>query len=57
MSTLTAPQLHLSFEFAENLVRQLRAAAKETGRESLLHGAEDLQAEIDAQASKFQPEH
>ena len=57
MSSLTTPQLHISFELAENLVRQLRDAAKETGRESLLQGAKNLQAEIDAQASKVQPEH
>ena len=57
MSSLTTPQLHISFELAENLVRQLRDAAKETGRESLLQGAKNLQAEIDTQASKVQPEH
>lgn len=57
MSNLTAPRLQLSFEFAANLVSQLREAARETGRESLLLGARSLQAEIDAQSSKVQPEH
>jgi hypothetical protein len=57
MSAVTAPQLHISFELAEQLVLQLRAAAKETGRASLLDGARILQAEIDAQVSKVQPEH
>ena len=57
MSNLTSPQLHISFEFAEHLVHQLRDAAKETGRESLVHDAKALQAEIDAQVSVAQPEH
>jgi hypothetical protein len=57
MSRLTSPQLHISFEFAESLVHQLRDAAKETGRESLLQDARLLQAEIDSQVSMAPPEH
>jgi hypothetical protein len=57
MSNQTSPQLHISFDLAESLVHQLRDAAKETGRDSLLHVAQTLQAEIDAQLSPVQPEH
>jgi hypothetical protein len=57
MSSQTSPQVHISSAFAENLVRQLRDAAKVTGRESLLLLAKTLQAEIDSQVSLVQPEH
>jgi hypothetical protein len=57
MSNLTSPQLHISFDFAESLVHQLRDAAKETGRDSLLQAARSLQVEIDSQISLVQPEH
>ncbi len=57
MSNPTSPQLHISFDLAESLVHELRAAAKATGRESLLQVAQTLQAEIDTQVSLVQPEH
>jgi hypothetical protein len=57
MSAVTTPQLHISFDLAEKLVVQLRAAARETGRETYLDGAKILQAEIDAQIRNVQPEH
>ncbi len=57
MSNPTSPQLHISFDLAENLVHHLLDAGKETGRESLLQVAKALQTEIDAQVSLIQPEH
>lgn len=57
MSSVTTPQLHISLEFAENLVRHLRDAVKETGRESLLQDANCLQAEIDAHFSQAPLKH
>jgi len=57
MPSLTAPRLQITIDFAERLVHQLLDAARETGRESFIHGAKNLQAEIDAQASTVQPEH
>jgi hypothetical protein len=57
MSAVTTPQLHISFDFAERLLLQLRAAAQETGQGSFSEVARLLQAEIDAQISLVQPEH
>jgi hypothetical protein len=57
MSNQTSPHLHISFDLAESLVHQLREAAKETGRDSLLQAAKTLQAEIDSQVTLVQPEH
>jgi hypothetical protein len=57
MSNPITPQLRISLDFAERLVRQLHEAAKETGRESLLRDAEGLQAEIDVQFSQSPPRH
>ncbi len=57
MANPTTPQLHISMEFAEHLVRQLRSAAKDTGSASLLQDADRLQAELDAQFSQCPPRH
>jgi hypothetical protein len=57
MSNPTVPQLTISLDFAERLVRQLRDAAQETGRESLGKDAESLQREIGAQFSQTPPRH
>jgi hypothetical protein len=51
------PMLKISLNFAERLVRQLREASKETGRESLLKDAESLQAEIGLQFNQTPPRH
>ncbi|BDU72719.1 hypothetical protein [Mesoterricola silvestris] len=57
MSTVTTPQLHISFDFAERLLHQLHAAAQETGEKSFLEAAAALQAEVDRQTQTVQPEH
>lgn len=57
MPNTTSPQLQLSLEFAERLVRHLREAGGKIGAASLLHDAEQLRAEIDAQFSQAPPEH
>ena len=57
MTTVTTPQLHISFDLAEKVLLQLRAAAKATGQESFLDAAKSLKAEIDHQTSINQPEH
>ena len=57
MPSTTSPQLHLSLEFAEQLVRHLREAGNRLGGASLLHDAEQLRTEIDAQFSQAPPEH
>ena len=57
MHSVTTSQLHISFEFADSLLHQLRAAGQETGKKSYLEAAAVLQAEIDTQVSIVQPEH
>lgn len=57
MSSQTIPQLQISIDFAERLVRHLREAGGGTGGASLLHDAEQLRSEIDAQFSQTPPEH
>jgi len=57
MSNPNGPQLKISLDFAERLVRQLREAANETGRESLTQDAESLQEEISSQFSQTPPRH
>ena len=57
MSTVTSPQLHISFDLAEKLLAQLRTAAKETGQDSFLEAARTLRAEIESQTRTDQPEH
>jgi len=57
MSTVTTPQLHISFDLAEKLLLHLREAAKETGQGSFLDAAKALKDEIDTQIRTVQPEH
>jgi hypothetical protein len=57
MSTLTTPQLHISFEFAERLVHHLKDASQQLDGEFLLRDADALQAEINAQFSRTPQEH
>ena len=57
MSQPNDQPLKISLDFAERLVRQLREAAKDTGRASLLQDAESLQQEISAQFSQTPPRH
>ncbi len=57
MSSPTAPQLQLSFEFAETLVHDLQEASRQLGGGRLLRDAEALRAQIEAQARSAQPEH
>ena len=56
MSSLTAPQLQLSFEFAETLVQHLQEASRQVDTAVLLRDAEALRAQINAQARSAQPE-
>ncbi len=57
MSNLTAPQLQLSFEFAETLVHHLQEASRQMDAAVLLQDAEALRAQINAQIRSVQPEH
>ena len=57
MPSTTAPQLHITLDLAERLVRHLREAGGGIGGASLLHDAEQLRSEIDAQFSQTPPEH
>ena len=57
MPSTTAPQLYITLDFAERLVRHLREAGGGIGGASLLHDAEQLRSEIDAQFSQTPPEH
>ena len=57
MSNLTAPQLQLSFEFAETLVHHLQEASRQMEAAVLLQDAEALRAQINAQIRSVQPEH
>jgi hypothetical protein len=57
MSSLTAPQLQLSFEFAETLVHHLQEASRQVDAAVLLRDAEALRAQITAQTRAIQPEH
>ena len=57
MSSLTAPQLQLSFEFAETLVQHLQDASRQVNAGVLLRDAEALRAQITAQTRAVQPEH
>ncbi|NTW85623.1 MAG: hypothetical protein HGB30_05600 [Holophagaceae bacterium] len=57
MSSLTAPQLQLSFEFAETLVHHLQEASRQLDAVVLLRDAEALRAQITAQTRAIQPEH
>ena len=57
MATMTTPQLHISFDLAEKVIRQLRIAARETGQGGFLDAAKLLQTEIDTQTRLVQPEH
>lgn len=57
MPTLTTPQLHLSFEFAERLFHHLREAGGHLDAEYLIQDAETLRTEIDAQSDQVPLEH
>ncbi len=57
MSSLTAPQLQLSFEFAETLVQHLQEASHQLDASVLQRDAEALRAQINAQIRSVQPEH
>jgi|GEM_PF-2004151 len=57
MSGTTTPQLQLSLDFAERLVRHLREAAGGIDGAFLLRDADKLRAEIDAQFYQTPPEH
>jgi uncharacterized ferredoxin-like protein len=57
MSSSTAPQLQLSFEFAESLVQHLQEASRQVDADFLQRDAEVLRAQINAQARSAQPEH
>ena len=57
MSSQTAPQLQLSFEFAETLVQHLQDASRQVNAGVLLRDAEALRAQITAQTRAVQPEH
>jgi len=57
MPNSSEPCLRIPLNHAEDVVRQLRSAAKETGRTSFLQEAERLQKEIDAQFSQTPPRH